>query len=98
MEEVEEEGHARRSWHQPVTPPLLLPPSVSLLNQITPPPPPLLPPHQPSAHKPVSQSILSITLARPLPFSLLFTHSENLGLIPPAICQPPTLFVTTHRW
>lgn len=30
------EGHARRSWHQPVTPPFLLPPSVSLLNQITP--------------------------------------------------------------
>lgn len=30
------EGHARRSWHQPVTPPFPLPPSVSLLNQITP--------------------------------------------------------------
>lgn len=27
-------GHARRSWHQPVIPPFLLPPSVSLLNQI----------------------------------------------------------------
>lgn len=27
-------GRARRSWHQPVIPPLLLPPSVSLLNQI----------------------------------------------------------------
>lgn len=30
------EGHARRSWHQPVTLPSLLPPSASLLNQITP--------------------------------------------------------------
>lgn len=27
-------GSARRSWHQPVIPPFLLPPSVSLLNQI----------------------------------------------------------------
>lgn len=29
------EGHARSSWHQPVTPAFLLPPSVSRLNQIT---------------------------------------------------------------
>lgn len=64
MEEAEEEDHARRSWHQPVTPPHLLLPSVSLLNQITPPPPP----PQSRARKPISQSLLSTVHVVPLPF------------------------------
>lgn len=55
----EGEGHARRSWHQPVTPPFPLPPSVSLLNQIT--------PHT-CTHKPISQSMPILNLA---PFALL---------------------------
>lgn len=57
------EGHARKSWHQPVTLSSLLPPSASPLNQIT-------PPHV-CTQNPISQSASLSTLAFwPLVFSV----------------------------
>lgn len=81
------EGHARRSWHQPVTLPFLLPPSASLLNQIT----PLTHAHT-QAHFAINFPPCSPSLLLPLLFSPL------LNLVPFAlfICQLPADCVKKH--